>query len=368
MRLLGYNRPMKSTQKSKKRALITGATGQDGAYLSRFLLNKGYEVFGTTRRSSSPNLWRLQYVDVLDKINIVPADLTDMSSLMEAVEISDPDEVYNLAAQSFVGASFENPLMTGKVDGLAPIMLLESIRLHKPSAKFYQASTSELYGKNGVKGAKLSETSPFWPNSPYAAAKQLAFHTVNIYREAYGLYAVNGILFNHESPLRGLEFVTRKISNAVARIKLGMQKDLHLGNMYAMRDWGFAEEYVEAMWLMLQQDKPEDYVIATGESHSVEEFVNEAFEIAGLDPKKYVKTDKSYMRPLEVNCLLGDSRKANKELGWKPKTKFKHLVRLMVETDIERWEMYKKGEIFPWDAPNYPDDISIKYISRSLRS
>jgi len=352
----------------KKRALITGITGQDGAYLSRFLLDKGYEVFGTTRRSSSPNLWRLQYTKVIKDINIIPTDMTDISSLAEAMDIAQPDEVYNLAAQSFVGASFENPLMTATVDGIAPIAILETIRLHFPKTKYYQASTSELYGKNGKIGHKLDENSPFIPNSPYAAAKLLAYNSVRIYREAYGIFAVNGILFNHESPLRGLEFVTRKISNAVAKIKLGMQKDLHLGNLNAIRDWGFAPEYVEAMWLMLQQDKPEDFVIATGEAHSVKEFVEEAFKIAGLDPKEYVKTDKKYIRPLEVNYLLGDASKAKKILKWEAKTRFKKLVRIMVEEDIARWEMYKRGEIFPWDAPNYPDDITLKYISRSLRS
>lgn len=352
----------------RKRALITGVTGQDGAYLSRFLIDKGYKVYGTTRRSSSPNLWRLQYTGALKDIHIVPTDMTDVSSLVEAVEISKPDEVYNLAAQSFVGASFENPLMTATVDGLAPIAILEAIRLHSPKTKFYQASTSELYGKNGQKGCRLNEDSPFIPNSPYAAAKLLAYNSVRIYREAYGLFAINGILFNHESPLRGMEFVTRKISNAVARIKLGMQKDLHLGNTSAMRDWGFAPEYVEAMWLMMQQDKPEDFVVATGESHSVEEFVNEAFSAVGLDPKKYVKTDKAYMRPLEVNCLLGDPAKSNKKLAWTPKTKFKQLVKIMVEEDLRRWQLYQSGETFPWDAPSYPDDITLKYISRSLRS
>lgn len=352
----------------KKRALITGVTGQDGAYLSLFLINKGYEVYGTTRRSSSPNFWRLQYTNVLKDIHIIPADMTDISSLTEAIEISKPDELYNLAAQSFVGASFENPIMTGVVDGLAPIGMLEAIRLHSPKTKFYQASTSELYGKNGNVGQSLDEKSIFNPNSPYAAAKLLAYNSVRIYREAYGIFAVNGILFNHESPLRGLEFVTRKISNAAARIKLGIQKELHLGNIYALRDWGYAPEYVEAMWLMLQQDKPEDFVIATGESHSVKEFVEEAFKIVGLDPKKYVKTDKAYMRPLEVNCLLGNASKAKRKLGWTPKIKFKKLVQIMVEEDLRRWSKYLKGEIFPWDAPNYPDDITLKYISRSLRS
>lgn len=350
---------------TKKRALITGVTGQDGAYLAQLLLKKNYEVFGTYRRVSSPNYWMLQYLGILDKMKLIPADLVDMSSLSEAIHISDPHEIYNLAAQSFVGASFENPIMTSKVDALAITMLLEIIRHYNPKIKFYQASTSELYGANGKYGNVLNEKTPFYPNSPYAAAKLYSYHTCRIYREAYGLFASNGVLFNHESPLRGLEFITRKVTNAVARIKLGMQSSLDLGNLKAERDWGYAPEYVEGMWRILQQEKPDDFVLATGESHSVEELVQEAFAHADLDWKKYVNIDQRFLRPLEVNCLKGDYKKAKKILGWQPKTKFKELVKIMVKEDIRRWDMYMHHKIFPWDAPSYPEEIN--FISRSIK-
>jgi len=347
-----------------KRALITGITGQDGAYLAKFLLEKGYEVYGTYRRLSSPNFWRLQYLGIFDKVNLIPIDLSDTSSILEAIRISEPDEVYHLAAQSFVGASFETPIATGDVSGLAVTRILEVIRQVNPEIKFYQASTSELYGNSRSEGL-LNEETPFKPASPYAAAKLYGYWITRIYREAYGIFAVNGILFNHESPLRGLEFVTRKISNAVAKIALGLEKELRLGNLEAKRDWGYAPEYVESMWLMLQQDEPDDYVIATREAHSVKAFCEIAFNIVGLDLQEYVKVDKRFMRPLDVNYLCGDYSKAKKKLGWKPRTKFQQLVKIMVEEDLKRWERWLNGEKFPWDAPNYPSEYKI--LTRALR-
>jgi len=348
-----------------KRALITGITGQDGAHLAKFLLEKEYEVYGTYRRLSSPNFWRLQYLGIFDKVNLIPVDLTDTSSILEAIKIAEPDEVYHLAAQSFVGASFETPIATGDVSGLAVTRILEVIRQVNSEIKFYQASTSELFG-NSVNGKeKLNENSPFKPASPYAVAKLYGYWITRIYREAYGIFAVNGILFNHESPLRGLEFVTRKISNAVAKIALGLEKELRLGNLEAKRDWGYAPEYVESMWLMLQQDEPDDYVIATGEAHSVKEFCEIAFDIVGLDWQEYVKVDKRFMRPLDVYYLCGDYSKAKKKLGWEPRTKFKQLVKIMVKEDLNRWERWLNGEKFPWDAPNYPSEYRI--LTRALR-
>ena len=343
-----------------KRALITGITGQDGAYLADFLLKKNYKVFGLYRRSSTPNFWRLQALKIVDKITLIPADMTDMASLLEAIKMSDPDEIYNLAAQSYVGASFDQPLTTAQVDGIATITLLEVIRILGENIRFYQASTSELYGDsvNGYKGQ--NEKTPFQPNSPYALAKLYSFHAVRIYRETYGIFACNGILFNHESPLRGLEFVTRKITNAIARIKLGLQDKLYLGNLDAKRDWGFAPDYVDAMWRILQQKKPEDFVIATGETHSVKEFVQEAFKTAGLDWKKFVVYNKKLERPRDVNYLKGDFSKAKRRLKWKPNTKFKSLVKKMVAADIERWKKNEKGERFPWDALNYPENLDIR--------
>jgi len=341
-----------------KRALITGITGQDGAYLAKFLLETGYEVYGTYRRLSSPNFWRLQYLGIFDEVNLIPVDLSDTTSILEAIKVSEPDEIYHLAAQSFVGASFEQPITTGDVSGLATTRILEIIRQINPEIKFYQASTSELFG-NCKKNGKLTENDVFKPASPYAAAKLYAYWITRIYREAYGIFAVNGILFNHESPLRGLEFVTRKISNAVAKIALGLEKELRLGNLDAKRDWGYAPEYVESMWLMLQQDEPDDYVIATGEAHSVREFCEIAFDIVGLDWQEYVKVDKRFMRPLDVHYLCGDYSKAKKKLGWKPGTKFKQLVKIMVKEDLNRWERWLNGEKFPWDAPNYPHENKI---------
>lgn len=320
-----------------KNALITGITGQDGAYLAKFLLDKGYKVYGTYRRLSTPNFWRLKYLNIFEKINLIPADLVDVASLFEAIRLSEPHEIYHLAAQSFVGASFEQAVGTGDITGLGVARVLEGIRQINPNIKFYQASTSELYGDGGTKAQ--NETTPFMPSSPYAVAKLYGYWITQIYRKAYGIFACNGILFNHESPLRSVEFVTRKISNTVARISLGLEKELHLGNLDAKRDWGYAPEYVVSMWLMLQQEEPDDYVIATNETHSVREFAERAFEIAGLDWQDYVKVDKKFMRPLDVNYLQGDYSKAKRNLDWTPNVKFDELVSLMVKEDIKRWEL-----------------------------
>jgi GDPmannose 4,6-dehydratase len=347
---------------ANKKALVTGITGQDGAYLAKFLLDKNYKVYGTYRRLSSPNFWRLQYLDIFERVELIPADLSDSASLFEAIRISSPDEIYNLAAQSFVGASFEQPINTADVSGIAVARILELVRQINPKIRFYQASTSELYG--GVYEHKQNENVPFQPKSPYAAAKLYSFWITKIYREAYGLFASNGILFNHESPIRGLEFVTRKISNAVAKISLGLEKHLSLGNIYAKRDWGYAGDYIEAMWLILQQEKPDDFVIATGESHSVEEFVSLAFKVAGLNYEKYLTTDRKYYRPLDVDRLCGDCTKARENLGWSPKIKFEELINIMVKEDIKRWEAWLRGEQFPWDAINYPNEKKI--LSRHL--
>ncbi|MFZ5595900.1 MAG: GDP-mannose 4,6-dehydratase [Bacillota bacterium] len=317
-----------------KSALVTGITGQDGAYLAKHLLERGYRVFGAYRRSSTPNFWRLEALGVKDKIHLVPIDILDLGSIVRAVATADPDEVYNLAAQSFVGISFTQPLVTSTITGLGPVNVLEALRLTRPGTKFYQASSSEMFGK--VQAVPQNESTPFYPRSPYAVAKLYAHWAVVNYREAYNMFCCSGILFNHESPLRGMEFVTRKITDAVARIKHGLQDRLSLGNLDAKRDWGYAPEYVEAMWLMLQQDSPRDYVIATGETHSVREFVEEAFSRAGLDWKKHVVTDQGLVRPAEVDLLVGDPSLAARELGWTPRTSFKELVSLMVDADMER--------------------------------
>jgi len=345
-----------------KKGLITGITGQDGAYLAKFLLEKGYEVYGTYRRLSTPNFWRLQYLDIFDKVNLIPADLVDDASIVEAIKISNPDDIYHLAAQSFVGASFEQPVGTGMVTGLGVTRVLEAIRQINPKIKFYQASTSELYGNSSDK--PVNENSPFKPASPYSAAKLYGYWLTQIYREGYTLFVCNGILFNHESPLRGLEFVTRKISNTVAKIALDLEKELKLGNLESKRDWGYAPEYVESMWLMLQQKEPDDYVIATNEAHSVREFTEKAFDVVGLDWQEYVKVDKRFLRPLDVNFLQGDYSKAKKKLGWEPEIKFDKLVEIMVKEDLDRWERWQNGEHFPWDALNYPSEVKI--VTRAL--
>ncbi|MCD1296100.1 GDP-mannose 4,6-dehydratase [Methanocella sp. CWC-04] len=314
-----------------KRALITGITGQDGSYLAELLLKKNYEVYGLVRRTSNVSTSRIDHI--LDKINIVIGDMCDQSSLIHVMKECEPDEIYNLAAQSFVGSSWSQPLYTGDVTALGVTRLLEAIKINELDAKFYQASSSEMYGK--VQETPQTEKTPFYPRSPYAVAK-LYGHWITVnYRESFDMFACSGILFNHESPRRGIEFVTRKISDGVARIYHGLQDELKLGNLDAKRDWGFAGDYVEAMWLMLQQEKPDDYVVATGETHTVREFCEIAFEAAGLDWEKYVKVDPRFMRPAEVELLLGDSTKARKALGWEPKVSFKELARMMVKSDIE---------------------------------
>jgi GDPmannose 4,6-dehydratase len=315
-----------------KRALITGITGQDGSYLAELLLEKGYEVHGMVRRASTENFERIEHLT--DRISLVQADLLDPSSLLEALEEARPDEVYNLGAQSFVPTSWRQPVLTAEFTAVGVTRLLEAIRRVNPDIRFYQASSSEMFGK--VREVPQSETTPFYPRSPYGVAKVYGhFITVN-YRESYGLFAVSGILFNHESPRRGLEFVTRKISDSVARIKLGLAEELRLGNLDAQRDWGYAGDYVEAMWLMLQRDDPEDYVIATGQEHSVHEFAEIAFGHVGLDASTYVKTDPEFLRPAEVDHLVGDASKAREQLGWEPRVSFQELVELMVDADLER--------------------------------
>ncbi|MDP2637738.1 MAG: GDP-mannose 4,6-dehydratase [Candidatus Levybacteria bacterium] len=315
-----------------KRALITGITGQDASYLAEFLLEKGYKVFGTTRRSSTTNNERIKHIQ--DKITILQGDLLDQGSLSAALVESQPDEVYNLAAQSFVQTSWNQPVLTGEFTALGVTRLLEAIKTVNPKIKFYQASSSEMFGK--VTETPQRETTRFYPRSPYGVAKVYGHYITLNYRESFDMFACSGILFNHESPRRGLEFVTRKISHAVARISLGKQEKLELGSLEPKRDWGFAGDYVEAMWLMLQQDKPDDYVIATGENHSVKEFLDLAFNAVGIsDWSKHVISNKSYfMRPAEVDYLIGDASKAKKVLGWTPKTNFKELVEMMVKADI----------------------------------
>ena len=314
-----------------KKALITGITGQDGSYLSEFLLDKGYEVYGMVRRASLDRFDRIDHIK--DRIHLVQGDLTDQSSLDEAVKEIRPEEIYNLAAQSFVPTSWNQPTLTGEVTGMGTTRLLEAVRKIKPDARFYQASSSEMFGK--VREVPQTELTPFHPRSPYGVAKVYGhFITVN-YRESYNIFACSGILFNHESPRRGLEFVTRKITHGVARIKMGLANELRLGNLDAKRDWGFAGDYVEAMWLMLQQSEPDDYVVATGETHSVREFVEIAFGAAGLDWKKYVVLDPKFLRPAEVELLVGDPAKAKKKLGWAPKVSFQELIKMMVDADIK---------------------------------
>ena len=319
-----------------KNALIIGVTGQDGAYLADFLLKKRYNVFGTFRRTSHRCFERLDEMNNYENIIKIKADVMDHPSIRSAFRQSEPDEVYNLAAQSFVGASFEQPILTSDVTGLGTLRILDAVKEYSPDAKFYQASTSEMYGNApGIK----NEESPFKPRSPYGVAKVFAHNMTNHYREAYDIFACCGILFNHESPLRGIEFVTRQITYRLARIKFHQQKKFKLGNIRAKRDWGFAGDYVESMWLMLQQKNPDDYVIATGESHSVEEFLALATEYAGLgDWREYVEIDYE-LRPTDIDVLVGDSSKAQKQLLWKPKMKFKDLIKNMVEHDLEYFKL-----------------------------
>ena len=313
-----------------KRALITGVTGQDGSYLAEFLLAKGYEVAGLVRRSSSPNHERIDHL--LDRVTLIPGDLLDQTSLMAALNDFQPDEVYNLAAQSFVQTSFTQPVLTGETTALGVTRLLDAIRMVNPEIRFYQASSSEMFGK--VHEVPQVETTPFHPRSPYGVAKVYGHWITINYRESYDLYACSGILFNHESPRRGLEFVTRKITNAVAQIALGQADSLALGNLDAQRDWGFAGDYVEAMWLMLQQDTPEDFVICTGETHSVREFLEVAFGRVNLSYQDYVTIDERFFRPAEVDLLVGDASLAKEKLGWTPKTDFTTLVTDMVDADL----------------------------------
>lgn len=317
-----------------KRALITGITGQDGSYLAEFLLDKGYQVYGLVRRSSVGNLERIKHLE--KDLRLIPGDLTDQNSLIAALVEAEPDEVYNLAAQSFVGVSWQQPELTAQVTALGVTRMLEAIRTVNPRIRFYQASSSEMFGR--VQETPQSEKTPFYPRSPYGVAKVYGHYITVNYRESYGLFACCGILFNHESPRRGLEFVTRKVSDGVARIKLGLASELRLGNLDSRRDWGYAGDYVRAMWLILQQDQPDDYVIATGETHSVRELVEIAFDHVGLDWQKYVVVDPRLYRPAEVDLLQGDYSKARTKLGWEPRVSFPELVRMMVDADLARWE------------------------------
>ena len=314
------------------RALITGITGQDGSYLAELLLDKGYEVVGIVRRTSTPNFERIRHLE--ERITLVGADLTDQTSLVNAIKEYAPTELYNLAAQSFVAESFRQPVITGDATALGVTRLLDAIRLVDPSIRFYQASSSEMFGK--VVETPQRETTPFHPRSPYGVAKVYGHWITVNYRESYGMHASSGILMNHESPRRGLEFVTRKISNGVARIHHKIDKELVLGNLDAKRDWGFAGDYVHAMWLMLQQDEPDDYVIATGETHQIREFCQLAFAHAGLNYEDHVRTDERFFRPAEVDLLIGDATKAREQLGWKPEVTFEGLVAMMVDADVER--------------------------------
>ena len=333
---------------SKKRALLTGTNGQDGSYLAELLLEKGYDVYGMIRRSSSFNTGRINHIyqdpheqDV--KLKLVFGDLADSSSINQLLREVKPDEIYNLGAQSHVKVSFDIPEYTGDVVGLGATRILEAIRENGLNTRYYQASSSEMYGK--VQAVPQTEETPFYPRSPYAVAKLYAHWITKNYRESYDMYACSGILFNHESPRRGETFVTRKITKAVANIQAGLQDKLYLGNMDAKRDWGYAKEYVEAMWLMLQQDSAEDYVIATNETHTVKEFVERAFDHVGLDWKKHVETDKRYFRPAEVDLLIGDASKAKKQLGWEPKVTFEELVDIMVDADVAELKQKMSGKV-----------------------
>jgi GDPmannose 4,6-dehydratase len=314
------------------KALITGVTGQDGSYLAELLLSKGYEVVGVVRRTSHHSYERIEHL--LDRIEVVAADLLDQHSLTVVLQETRPDEVYNLAAQSYVPTSWTQPVLTGEFTALGVTRILEAIRLVHPSAKFYQASSSEMFGR--VTQTPQSETTPFYPRSPYGVAKVYGHWITVNYRESYDLYAVSGILFNHESPRRGIEFVTRKVTDGVARVKLGLASEIRLGNLDARRDWGFAGDYVEAMWRMLQQPTPSDYVVGTGQTHSVRELVETAFQHVGLDWRKHVVTDPKYMRPAEVDLLQADPSKARRELAWIPQVGFAELVAMMVDADLER--------------------------------
>jgi GDPmannose 4,6-dehydratase len=323
--------------------LITGVTGQDGAYLSQFLLQKGYRVIGMISRSASSDVvgGRLAWLGILDKVELVDGNLVDLSSMIRLLQTYEPDEVYNLGAQSFVAASWNQPLLTGQVTGLGAVNLLEAIRIARPRARFYQASSSEMFGR--IREPRQSETTPFYPRSPYAAAKLYAHSMTVNYRESFGMHASSGILFNHESPLRGMEFVTRKITDSVARIKLGLARELPLGNLNAKRDWGHARDFVNAMWLMLQQDHPDDYVVATGRTTSVREFCQLAFRYVGLEYEDHVVIQNDLMRPAEVDVLLGDATKARNKLGWQPTISLEDMVAEMVEADLTRHQTRQRS-------------------------
>jgi len=319
---------------SSKNALITGITGQDGAYLAQLLLGKGYRVYGLMARRGSDTLWRLREVGIGGRVELVYGDMTDLSSLIRAMEKSEASEVYNLAAQSFVATSWEQPVLTGQITGIGVVNALEAVRIFNPKARFYQASSSEMFGL--IQTERQDEKTPFYPRSPYGVSKLFGHWTTVNYRESFKIHASSGIAFNHESPLRGLEFVTRKVTDGVARIKLGKQKELRLGNIDAKRDWGYAGDYVEAMWLMLQQEVPDDYVIATGRTTSVRDMARLAFAHAGLDYEKHVVIDPRFYRPAEVDVLLGNPAKARAKLGWQPNTSLEQLVAMMVDADLER--------------------------------
>lgn len=324
-----------------KHALITGITGQDGSYLAELLLSKGYKVFGLRRRTSVPIMENIEHLK--NEIEFIDGDLLDLGSLINAVRISNPDEVYNLAAQSFVATSWIQPVATGQATGIGVTNMLEAVRLVKPDARFYQASSSEMFGK--VVETPQKETTPFYPRSPYGVAKVYGHWITVNYRESYNMYACSGILFNHESPRRGIEFVTRKVTDGVARIKLGLQNELRLGNLDAKRDWGFAGDYVRAMWLMLQQDKADDFVISTGETHTIEELVEIAFTHVGLNWRDYVVIDQKFVRPAEVDLLLGDCSKAKEKLGWELEVGFEQLVKMMVDSDLEKVSKFASAGI-----------------------
>lgn len=319
----------------KKIAFITGMTGQDGPYLAKLLLEKGYNVYGLVKRYSNPNLGNIKYLGIENDIELVTGDITDENSMNHIIKLVKPDEFYNLAAQSFVGASWDLNKLTTEVNALGPLNILNSIRTHNPNTRYYQASTSEMYGNSD--GNKQNEDTPFKPRSPYGVAKLYAYWITINFRESYSLHASNGILFNHESPLRGIEFVTRKITDGVARIKLGLKEDITLGNLDSRRDWGYAGDFVEAMWAMVQKNEPGDYVISTGEQHTIGEFLEIAFTHVGItDWSKYVKSDPRFKRPAELYSLCGDSSKSRDLLGWKPKTSFPELVKMMVDADLKR--------------------------------
>jgi len=320
----------------KKNALITGITGQDGAYLAKFLLDKGYKVFGIVRRMATRDFENLEYLDIDGQVDLIDGDLTDEASLINAVKRIHPDEVYNLAAQSFVGTSWDQPIVTSEINAMGVLKLLNAIKTFCPMAKFYQASTSEMFGNANNEGIQ-NEKTPFHPRSPYAISKLFAYWATVNYRESYSVFCANGILFNHESPIRGKEFVSRKITDGVARIKLGLAKEIRLGNLDSCRDWGFAGDYVEAMWLMLQQENPDDFIISTGKTHSIKDLLDVAFKHAGIDDwSSYVKIDPRYKRPAELFTLQGKNNKAKEILGWEPKVSFEELVKIMIEADLKR--------------------------------